>query len=156
MDSRGQVSAELLFLVLIVLIILSSVTIPLVSNAVSSSMAVSQVSDAKSALGSISDAVNIVYANGPGAKRTLNVYIPQNTALSVDTPNSLLEMAVTGINYKDSNNATQTSKNVSSSIDSTNIAPNTLTLNKGWRQITVYWDPTTGNTNSGKIVITVV
>ena len=74
MDSKGQVSVELLFLVSgIILIIMSAITIPIIGNSIDASMNVSHVSDAKSAVVNIGNAIDIVYANGPGAKRTLNV-----------------------------------------------------------------------------------
>lgn len=147
MDNKGQVSVELLFLIVVILIIISSVTIPLVSTTIGSSMAVSQVSDAKSAVESIGNAVNIVNANGPGAKRTLSVYIPKTTILT--TSNYLLGMTISGIAYNNSNNVSQSSKYVNTTIDS-NIA-STLSLNKGWQKIQVYWNPA-----SNTITITTV
>ena len=85
MDSKGQVSAEYIFLILIFLIVLTSVTIPFAGNAISSSQNVSVTSDAQTALSSIVNAVNVVYSNGPGAKRTVNVYIPQDTNLNYNS-----------------------------------------------------------------------
>lgn len=82
MDENGQASVEYVLLSLIFLIILGSVTIPLVSNSISSSMDVSDTSNVNSAVNSIANAVGVVYANGPGSKRTINVYIPDSGTLS--------------------------------------------------------------------------
>ncbi|GAB4316260.1 MAG: class III signal peptide-containing protein [Methanobacteriaceae archaeon] len=81
MDSRGQVSVEYLLLLLVILIILGSVTIPLIGSSIEASTDVSSVSDAKTAVESIANAADVVYSNGPGSVRTVNVYIPQNTNL---------------------------------------------------------------------------
>ena len=77
MDSRGQASAEYLFLILIFLIVLATVTVPFAGYAISSSQNVSITSDAQTAVSTLVNAVNVVYANGPGAKRTVSLYIPQ-------------------------------------------------------------------------------
>lgn len=76
MDVKGQVSAEYLLLALVFLIIIGSVTVPLVGRSISSSLDVSHTSDVSAAINSITNAVGVVYANGPGAKRTVNVYFP--------------------------------------------------------------------------------
>ena len=78
MDNRGQISAEYLLLMVIIILILSSVTIPLASKSIDSSNDVSQASDAKVYVTGLADAVNAVYANGPGSKRVVNVYLPQD------------------------------------------------------------------------------
>ncbi len=76
MDVKGQVSAEYLLLALVFLIIIGSVTVPLIGNSISSSLDISHSSDVSAAINSITNAVGVVYANGPGAKRTINVYFP--------------------------------------------------------------------------------
>jgi len=81
MDSRGQASAEYIFLILIFLIVLALVTVPLAGRTITSSQNVSITSDAKTALSTIVNGVNVVYSNGPGAKRTVNVYFPQDSSL---------------------------------------------------------------------------
>ncbi len=82
MDVKGQVSAEYLLLALVFLIIIGSVTVPLVSSSISSSLDISSTSDVSAAINSITNAVGVVYANGPGAKRTINVYFPIPSTLS--------------------------------------------------------------------------
>ena len=56
MDSRGQVSAEYIFLILIFLIVLATVTVPFAGDAITSSQNVSVASDAKVALSAITNA----------------------------------------------------------------------------------------------------
>ena len=91
MDDIGQISVEYLLLIVVVLIIISSVTIPLIGKSVDASNDVSNVADAKNAVNEIANAVNIIYANGPGAKRTLDVYIPQNN-MKLQTSNGTITL----------------------------------------------------------------
>ncbi len=98
MDSKGQVSVEYLFLILIFLIILFTVTIPFATHAITDSQNVSVTSDAETAVSTIANAVDVVYANGPNSQRTVNVYIPQNnTNLVYDSTNNLLNLSLTNI-----------------------------------------------------------
>ena len=95
MDAKGQLSAEYLLLSLVFLIIIGSVTIPLISNSISDSLDVSDTSQVSASINSITNAVGIVYANGPGSKRTINVYFPAGGTLVYNAANNTLQMPVT-------------------------------------------------------------
>ena len=148
MDSKGQISAEYLFLILIFLIILGSVTVPLAGKSISSSMNVSVTSDAKTAVSTIANAVDVVYANGPQAIRTVNVYFPQDTTLSFNSGSLFLNL--NGVSY--TNGAQKAT--VNSSVPYNNITIVNTTINKGWHNIQVTW-PVLGNTGNN-IIITVL
>ena len=45
------------------------------------------------AVNSIANAVNVVYANGPGAKRTVSVYIPVSSSLDYNGNNITMNVA---------------------------------------------------------------
>ena len=136
MDSRGQASAEYLFLILIFLIVLTTVTVPFAGNAISSSQNVSVTSDAKTALSTIANAINVVYSNGPGAKRTVNVYIPQDTTLSYS--NNFLFLGLQNI-PKNASNPGVLKSNVNSSVPyAVNVVPSG-TISKGWHNFIVTW-----------------
>lgn len=138
MDSKGQASAEYLLLILVILIIMGTVTIPLVGNSIGSTTATSQVSDAKTAVSTIANAVNMVYANGPGAKRTVTVYIPQDTTLTFDNKNKVMGM---NINYYDGT-VGGAGKTVSKYVNTTvpyNLNIINPNLSKGWYDVTITW-----------------
>ncbi len=59
MDVKGQVSAEYLLLALVFLIIIGSVTVPLVGSSISSSLDISSTSDVSAAINSITNAVGV-------------------------------------------------------------------------------------------------
>lgn len=141
MDSRGQLSAEFILLFAVVLIIISAVTIPLLSSSLTASTNVTNVADTKSAVVEIANAINIVYANGPGAKRTLDVYLPQSVTLTsvknTTTNQTLLGVNLNGLGDPDT-------KYVNTTIN----YPDTITglplnLNKGSQRVIVYWNPVT-------------
>ncbi|MBI5680741.1 MAG: class III signal peptide-containing protein [Methanobacterium sp.] len=128
MDNRGQISAEYLLLIVVILIVLTSVTLPLVGTAINNSNDISWSSDAKIAVQTIANAVNIVYANGPGSKQTNDVYIPQTMALT-NAGNSV----VLTVTLSDGSTKTITG-NTGYALSATNIP-----LSRGWHTIQVYW-----------------
>ena len=95
MDVKGQASVEYLLLALVFLIIIGSVTVPLISQGINDSLDVSHSSDASAAINSIANAIGVVYSNGPGAVRTINVYFSKTSAtLSYNSANSTIQMPV--------------------------------------------------------------
>lgn len=129
MENKGQASAEYLLIVVVILIIISAVTIPLVGNSISSTMDISKSSDTKNAIESIANAVNLVYANGPGARRTVSIYIPLNMNLTGNnTP-------VIGMIVPLSGNST---KSISAATHF-NVTFSDANFSKNWHKVTVNW-----------------
>jgi uncharacterized protein (UPF0333 family) len=94
MDVKGQASVEYLLLALVFLIIIGTVSVPLIGNTIINSEDVSHSSDASAAINSIANAVGVVYSNGPGAVRTINVYFSRGGTLDYNSANSTIEMPV--------------------------------------------------------------
>lgn len=137
MDSKGQASVEYLFLILIFLIVLATVTVPFAGNAISSSQNVSITSDAQTAVSTLVNAVNVVYANGPGAKRTVSLYIPQDTNL-IYTSN-VLALNLNNIPLNASNPGTLKS-NVNATVPyPVSFVPSGGAVSKGWHNFAVTW-----------------
>lgn len=141
MENKGQVSAEYLLLLVVILIIMAAVTIPLVATSVNATMDVSTSSDTKNAVQSIANAANLVYANGPGAKRTLSIYMPQTMNLIYDSNSKTINQTLT---------LSSQTKNISASVD---YAVNFTNPNpsKGWHETQISWP--TNVTNSPIIVV---
>jgi len=154
MENKGQASAEYLLLLVVILIIIASVTMPLVNVSVKNTMATSKTSDGVNAVQTIANAVNLVYANGPSAKRTVNVYIPQQTTLTDNTNVSIsgyfigMELNNVAGGPYDSPHIKTTWYNSAEdestvyAYANTNypvvITPSTA-LNSNWYKVTVYW-----------------
>jgi len=128
MDSRGQVSLEYLLLILVVLLVLGGVTIPLIGSSIEASTDVSRASDAKVAVQTLSDAADIVYSNGPGAKRTVSFYIPVDGTL-IFANNSVI-FTVTYSNGTRSNITAPTQYNLTSQ---------SVNVQRGWYRAVVQW-----------------
>lgn len=129
MDNRGQISAEYLLLIVIILIILGSISIPLMSKSIDASNDVSWTSDAKVAVESIANAVNVVYANGPGSKRTFDIYIPKE-GMTLQTKGNNIFIVT--------NLSDNTSKNVTATTGY-NLPVISIPLSKNWHTVQVYW-----------------
>lgn len=129
MENKGQASAEYLLLIVVIVIIMAGVTIPLVGSSVNSTMDVSRASDAKNAIQSMANAVNLVYANGPGAKRTISVYIPLSMALQGNNSQ------VIGMNVP-LNDGTTKFVNATTHY---NVTFSDGNFNQGWHTVTVTW-----------------
>ncbi|MCC7551451.1 MAG: hypothetical protein KO316_08225, partial [Methanobacterium sp.] len=120
---------------------MATVTLPMVGSSVNSTMDISRTSDTKNAVQTIANAVDLVYANGPGAKRTVNVYIPLTMTLkSIDQ--------VIGMNVTLSENQY---KFVNATVNY-NVTINNPDYNQGWHTVTIEW-PLTNSTTSKSITI---
>ena len=138
MDIKGQASVEYLLLALVFLIIIGSVSVPLVGKAIDSSLDVSHSSDASAAINSIANAVGVVYSNGPGAKRTINVYFSKQGTITYSSANNAIQMSVTLSNG--------TSKVIDASVPiAVSLQPNGNVNNNTNYNATVTW-PTGTNT----------
>ncbi|OEC84883.1 MULTISPECIES: class III signal peptide-containing protein [Methanobacterium] len=145
LDNRGQISAEYLLLFVVILTVFLFMINNFIGPTIDASNSVSKASDAKIAIESIADAVNIVYANGPGAKRTIDINIPQDLDLNFNTDSQIVETTINNLNYNGNpaNSKTLNAKiNIAANID---ISPSTLPLSKGWHTVQVYWNTTTNN-----------
>jgi len=136
MDAKGQLSAEYLLLTLVFLIIIGSVTIPLISNSISDSLDVSDTSQVSASINSITNAVGIVYANGPGSKRTINVFFPSNGTLAYNAENSTIYMNVGLLSQNNTKNKT-IDANVPIAVNINNAT--SKGVSKGNYNVTVTW-----------------
>jgi uncharacterized protein (UPF0333 family) len=129
MENKGQASAEYLLLIVVILIIMAAVTIPLVGTSIEATMDISRSTDTKNAVQNIANAVNLVYANGPGARRTVDIYIPQNGTLTADNNLKIIWMNLTLSNQNKIINAST----------NYNVNPSQTPVTKGWHQVRVEW-----------------
>ena len=147
LDNKGQISAEYLLLFVVILTVFLFMISHFIGPTIDASNNVSAVSDTKVVVQSIADAVNVVYSNGPGAKRTLTVNVPHDMVLTFDSDNHVIGATVNNLNYTLLNKSLANSKVVTATINCNNDinpstdTPNQLTLDKSWYTIQVYWNP---------------
>ena len=139
LGNRGQISAEYLLIFVVILTVFFFMISNFIGPTIDASNNVSAVSDTKIVVDDIANAVNIVYANGPGAKRTVNINVPHDMTLTF--ANQTVGVNVDNLNYTQNGNFT-TSKSVLAPIDYTGtIDPVTLTKGvNGWRTVQIYWN----------------
>jgi uncharacterized protein (UPF0333 family) len=128
MDRKGQASAEYLLLIVVILLVMGWLLVNVYQPSVGATMDVSKTSDAKNAVTNIANAANLVYANGPGAKRTLSVYVPADGTFISNNASKVIQFNSAGI---------AKSVNASTASNMTIINP---AVTKGWyNNITVEW-----------------
>ncbi|MEL7669250.1 hypothetical protein [Methanobacterium sp.] len=82
MDNKGQLSVEYLLLLVVIFVVFGAMITYLVGPSIDSANDISDVSGASNAVNTIANAANIVYANGPNSKRTIQIYIPQDMIIT--------------------------------------------------------------------------
>jgi uncharacterized protein (UPF0333 family) len=143
MDVKGQASVEYLLLALVFLIIIGSVTVPLITQGINDSLDVSHSSDASAAINSIANAVGVVYSNGPGSQRTINVYFSSGGNLDYNSANNTIYMPV---NLNTGNSSKVIDANVPIAVSFSPSDPFTVT-NKWNYNATVTWPIGTNTIN---------
>jgi len=137
-DNRGQISAEYLLLFCVILIVFLFMINNFISPTIDASNDVSSIAGTKSVVDAIADAVNIVYSNGPGSKRTIDVNGPQDMVVTFNATSQLVGVSVANVSY---NGIPNNTKFVNSTLNFNGVfTPSTLTLTKGAHTIQVYWN----------------
>ena len=131
-DKKGQLSLEYVLSSMIVILIISLISVPILLTATDYSNDIIDSINAKSELSKITDAIDFCYASGKGSKRIVYVDLNRN---------------VDSRRYNDGNkgfasidlNLSDNSKEITSSFDYNGLNEN-IHLSKGFNKIAVNWD----------------
>ena len=131
-DKKGQLSFEYVLSSMIVILIISLISVPILLTAMDYSNDIIDSINAKSELSKITDAIDFCYASGKGSKRIVYVDLNRNVDIRL---------------YNDGNkgfasidlNLSDNSKEITSSFDYNGLNEN-IHLSKGFNKITVIWD----------------
>ena len=131
-DNKGQLSLEYVLSSMIVILIISLISVPILLTAMDYSNDIIDSINAKSELSKITDAIDFCYASGKGSKRIVYVDLNRNVDIRL---------------YNDGNkgfasidlNLSDNSKEITSSFDYNGLNEN-IHLSKGFNKITVIWD----------------
>jgi len=96
---RGQASIEFIFLVLIVIVYLTTVVIPLSKEAQDSISDVDSVARANNETQKIANTINDVFLLGEGSKQTLAVFLPEDTIIYCKDKNISFEATLKQLPY---------------------------------------------------------
>ena len=131
-DKKGQLSLEYVLSSMIVILIISLISVPILLTAMDYSNDIIDSINDKSELSKITDAIDFCYASGKGSKRIVYVDLNRNVDIRL---------------YNDGNkgfasidlNLSDNSKEITSSFDYNGLNEN-IHLSKGFNKITVIWD----------------
>ena len=132
MDIKGQLSLEYVLSSMIVILIISLISVPILLTAMDYSNDIIDSINAKSELSKITDAIDFCYASGKGSKRI--VYVDFNRNVDMRFYNDG-KRGFASINLNLSDNA----KEIISSFDYNGLNEN-IHLSKGFNKISVKWD----------------
>ena len=131
-DKKGQLSLEYVLSSMIVILIISLISVPILLTAMDYSNDIIDSINAKSELSKITDAIDFCYSSGKGSKRIVYVDLNRNVDIRL---------------YNDGNkgfasidlNLSDNSKEITSSFDYNGLNGN-IHLSKGFNKIAVNWD----------------
>ena len=132
MDIKGQLSLEYVLSSMIVILIISLISVPILLTAMDYSNDIIDSINAKSELSKITDAIDFCYASGKGSKRI--VYVDFNRNVDMRFYNDG-KRGFASINLNLLDNA----KEIISSFDYNGLNEN-IHLSKGFNKISVKWD----------------
>ena len=132
LDNKGQLSLEYVLSSMIVILIISLISVPILLTAMDYSNDIIDSINAKSELSKITDAIDFCYSSGKGSKRIVYVDLNRNVDIRL---------------YNDGNkgfasidlNLSDNSKEITSSFDYNGLNGN-IHLSKGFNKIAVNWD----------------
>lgn len=130
--NKGQLSLEYVLSFMIVILIISIISVPILLTAMDYSNDILDSINSKSELSKITDAIDFCYASGKGSKRTVLVDFNRNVDIRLynDGKNGL---ALINLNLSDN------SQEITRYFDYNGLNEN-IHLSKGFNRIAVKWD----------------
>ena len=132
LDNKGQLSLEYVLSSMIVILIITLISVPILLTAMDYSTDIIDSINSKSELSKITGAIDFCYASGKGSKRIVFVDFNRNVDIRFYNDG---KRGFASINLNLSDNE----KEISSSFDYNGLNEN-IHLSKGFNKITVIWD----------------
>lgn len=132
LGNKGQLSLEYVLSSMIVILIISLISIPILLTAIDYSNDIMDSINSKSELSKITDAIDFCYASGKGSKRVVLVDFNRNVDIRIynDGKNGLASINL---------NLSDNSQEITSYFDYNGLNEN-IHLSKGFNRIAVKWD----------------
>ena len=132
LGNKGQLSLEYVVSSMIVILIISLISIPILLTAIDFSNDIMDSINSKSELSKITNAIDFCYASGKGSKRTVLVDFNRNVDIRIynDGKNGLASINL---------NLSGNSEEITSNFDYNGLNEN-IHLSKGFNRIAVKWD----------------
>ena len=132
LGNKGQLSLEYVLSSMIVILIISLISIPILLTAIDYSNDIIDSINSKSELSKITDAIDFCYASGKGSKRVVLVDFNRNVDIRIynDGKNGLASINL---------NLSDNSQEITSYFDY-NVLNENVHLSKGFNRIAVKWN----------------
>ena len=132
LGNKGLLSLEYVLSSMIVILIISLISIPILLTAIDFSNDIMDSINSKSELSKITDAIDFCYASGKGSKRVVLVDFNRNVDIRIynDGKNGLASINL---------NLSGNSEEITSNFDYNGLNEN-IHLSKGFNRIAVKWD----------------
>lgn len=143
-DRKGQLSLEYILSSMIVILIISLISVPILLTAIDYSNDVIDSINSKNELNKITNAIDFCYSSGKGSKRI--VYVDFNHDINIKLYNNGKE-GFASINLKLSDN----SKEINTSFDYPFLNEN-VHLSKGFNKIIVKWNEDSNRIEVDRII----
>lgn len=85
---RGQVAIEFIFILLIIVVYIFTVTMPLIQSTESAIIDIEKIGKIKNEADKLNQTINKINLFGDGSKETINVFIPAQTQINCDETNN--------------------------------------------------------------------
>ena len=132
LDNKGQLSLEYVLSSMIVILIISLISVPILLTAMDYSNDIIDSINAKNELFKITDAIDFCYSSGKGSKRIVYVDLNRNVDIRLSSDGNK-GFASIDLNLSDN------SKEITSSFDCNALNEN-IHLSKGFNKIAVKWN----------------
>lgn len=138
LDKKGQLSLEYILSVMVVILIITLLSVPILSLSIDYTNDVMDSINAKNELSKITDAIDFCYNNGKGSKKTVLLDFNKDATVRFSSNGgsgrAVLSLKLSDGSYKD----------VISSYDCDNLNEN-IHFSKGFNKLSVSWDEGTGS-----------
>ena len=131
-DNKGQLSLEYILSSMIVIIIISLISVPILLTTIDYSNNIVDAINSKGEMSKITDAIDYCYTSGKGSRRIVYVDLNQNLNLHFYN-NGKIGIASANLNLSDD------SMEITSFFDYPNLNEN-IHLSKGFNKIIVEWN----------------
>ena len=143
-DNKGQLSLEYILSSMIVILIISLISVPILLTAIDYSNDIIDSINSKNELNKITDAIDFCYSSGKGSKRM--VYVEFNKDINLRLYNDGNKgLASIDLNLSDNK------KEMNSSFDYPNLNEN-IHLSKGFNKIIVQWNEDSNRIEVNRII----
>lgn len=138
LDKKGQLSLEYILSVMVVILIITLLSVPILSLSIDYTNDVMDSINAKNELSKITDAIDFCYNNGKGSKKTLLLDFNKDATVRFSSNGgsgrAVLSLKLSDGSYKD----------IIGSYDCDNLNEN-IHFSKGFNKLSVSWDEGTGS-----------